>query len=109
MSTTLPVWREQLGPLRYLAVKVARVHGPTHPDMAILSEAIATLAHSAPDDHAGQAVLAQRIRELTGGLYFGFPKGRDVPWDGACNSVRQLFAGLADVVAAIPSANGVQP
>jgi iron-sulfur cluster repair protein YtfE (RIC family) len=100
MSTTTRSWRDDLGPLRYLAVKVARVHGPTHPDMAILSEAIATLARSAEADHAGQAVLAQRIHELTHGFR---------PWDGACNSVRQLFAGLAAVVTHIPSVPGDHP
>ncbi len=89
MTTSLPAeWRETLAPLRYLAAKVARVHGPTHPDMATLSEAVATLADSPDADATAHHALGLRLRELTGDFK---------PWPGACASVHQLFHGLATV------------
>ena len=91
--TTFPPWHDQLAELRYLAAKVARVHGLTHPDTAILSEVVATFADCPRDDHLAHAALAGRIRVLT----------RDFqPWSEACGSVRQLYLGLAHVVNAVP-------
>ena len=94
-----PIWRDQVAQLRYLAVKVARVHGPTHPDMATLAEVVATLADSNAGDHVAHAALAHRLRELTGEFR---------PWSGACGSVHQLFHGLSNVTATI-SATTAEP
>lgn len=94
-----PAWREPIGQLRYLAAKVGRVHGPTHPDMATLAEVVATLADSPADDQAAHAALGRRMRELTGEFK---------PWNGACGSVHQLYQGLAAVAAVLP-ANAVEP
>jgi iron-sulfur cluster repair protein YtfE (RIC family) len=94
MTTTAPpVWRDQIASLRYLAVKVARVHGDTHPSMGTLAEVVATLADSQPDDHAAHVALAHRLRELTWDFH---------PWNGSCHSVRLLFSGLAAVAAVLP-------
>lgn len=92
-TTAQPVWRDQVAQLRYLAVKVARVHGPTHPDMATLAEVVATLADSPATDQAAHAALGRRMRELTGAFR---------PWSGACASVHQLFHGLSAVAATLP-------
>lgn len=93
-TTTQPVWRDQVAQLRYVAVKVARVHGPTHPDMATLSEVVATLADSPASDQVAHAALGKRLRELTGGFR---------PWKGACGSVHQLFHGLSAVADTLPA------
>ncbi|MCK6487352.1 MAG: hypothetical protein L6R48_03255 [Planctomycetes bacterium] len=98
-TTASPVWRDQLAPLRYLAAKVARVHGGSHPAMATLAEVVATLADSQAGDHAAHAALGRRLGELTGGFR---------PWSGACASVHQLFLGLAAVAAALPAAGAEQ-
>lgn len=96
MSTaTIPAWRARIAELRYLAAKVGRVHGGSHPAMATLAEAVATLADSAPADRLAHAALGRRLAELTGGFR---------PWGGACASVHQLFAGLQEVAAALPAA-----
>jgi iron-sulfur cluster repair protein YtfE (RIC family) len=89
-----PAWREPIGQLRYLAAKVGRVHGPTHPDMATLAEVVATLADSPAADQAAHAALGRRMRELTGDFK---------PWSGACGSVYQLFHGLAAVASILPN------
>lgn len=96
MSTPIPAWREQIAALRFLAAKVARVHGPGHPDAAILAEVVNTLADIPANDLAAQAALGQRLAELTGGFH---------PWSGACGSVHQLFSGLKAVAAALPQPN----
>lgn len=89
---TSPPWHDQLAELRYLAAKVGRVHGITHPDTATLSEVVATFADCSSHDHLAHAALAGRIRVLT----------RDFqPWSEACGSVRQLYQGLANVVNAV--------
>lgn len=93
-TPSLPAWRDQVAQLRYLAVKVARVHGPTHPDMIRLAEVVATLANGIVDDHAAQALLGGRLRALTHDFQ---------PWDGSCSSVQQLFHGLSAVAAALPA------
>ncbi|MBN8525136.1 MAG: hypothetical protein J0M02_07360 [Planctomycetes bacterium] len=93
MTTTAPQWRDQASALRYLAAKVARVHGPTHPDMGTLAEVVAALADSRDDDRAAHTALAARLRDLTGGFR---------PWPGACASVHQLFQGLGAVAASLP-------
>ncbi|MEK7411838.1 MAG: hypothetical protein AAB263_00810 [Planctomycetota bacterium] len=91
-SPSQPFWRDQIAQLRYLAVKVARVHGPTHPDMATLAEVVATLADSHADDVAAHVALGKRMHELTEGFH---------PWSGACGSVHQLFHGLSAVAATV--------
>jgi len=91
--TTTPDWREQIAALRFLAHKVARVHGPTHPDAAILAEAVNTLVDTPAADTTAQAALGRRLSELTGGFR---------PWTGACASVHQLFAGLKTVATTLP-------
>ncbi len=99
-SSTQPVWRDEVAQLRYLAVKVARVHGPTHPDMATLAEVVATLADSQATDQAAHAALGKRLRELTGDFR---------PWSGACASVHQLFHGLSTVTDSLPATTPDQP
>ena len=95
MTTTLePIWRDRIAQLRYLAAKVARVHGPTHPDVATLAEVVATLADSPASDRAAHAALARRIRDLTAGFS---------PWRGACASVHQLYLGLSEVATTLPT------
>ena len=101
--TTIPVpaaWRTRAGELRYLAAKVARVHGAAHPDLATLAEAVDTLTACADGDCAGQAALAGRLAALSGGFR---------PWPGACASVHQLFQGLAAVAAELPAQPQEQP
>lgn len=93
--STPPAWRDQIGELRYLAAKVGRVHGTTHPDMAILSEVVATLADSPAKDHVAHLALAQRIKELTHDFQ---------PWSGACASVRSLYQGLSIVSLSVVTA-----
>jgi iron-sulfur cluster repair protein YtfE (RIC family) len=98
-TPAIPAWRDQVAQLRYLAAKVGRVHGASHPDMATLAEVVATLADSQADDRAAHAALNRRLGELTGGFR---------PWSGACASVHQLFHGLAAVAAALPAAGAEQ-
>ncbi len=103
MSTVIPqpaIWREPAAALRFLAAKVARVHGPGHPDAAILAEVVNTLVDTPTADRAAQAALARRMRELTGDFH---------PWPGACASVHQLFLGLKAVTADLPSAAEIEP
>jgi len=100
-TATIPAWRERIAQLRYLAVKVGRVHGPTHPDMATLAEVVATLADSPAGDRAAHTVLGRRLRDLTADFH---------PWPGACASVQQLYAGLRAVAAELPRpSEGNQP
>jgi iron-sulfur cluster repair protein YtfE (RIC family) len=94
-TTSFPAWRDQIAQLRYLAAKVGRVHGPSHPDMATLAEVVVTLADSSADDQAAHAALGRRMRELTAEFH---------PWSGSCASVHQLFQGLSTVTAALPTA-----
>jgi iron-sulfur cluster repair protein YtfE (RIC family) len=93
-TASIPAWRDQIAQLRYLAAKVGRVHGPTHPDMATLAEVVATLADSPADDRAAHAALGRRMRELTADFR---------PWSGSCASVYQLYQGLSAVTAALPA------
>jgi len=93
MTTAIPIWREQIAALRFLAHKVARVHGPTHPDAAILAEVVNTLVDTPIADTAAQAALGRRLSELTSGFK---------PWAGSCASVHQLFAGLKTVATSLP-------
>jgi iron-sulfur cluster repair protein YtfE (RIC family) len=93
-TTSIPAWRDQIFQLRYLAAKVGRVHGPTHPDMATLAEVVATLADSPEDDRVAHAALGHRMRELTADFR---------PWSGSCASVHQLYQGLFAVTAALPA------
>ena len=93
MSTEIPIWREQTAALRFLAAKVARVHGPGHPEAAMLSEVVNTLVDTPTADTTAQAALARRMSELTGGFR---------PWQGGCASVHQLFLGLKNVAALLP-------
>ena len=95
MTAPIPAtaaWREQLSALRFLAAKVARVHGPTHPDAAIIAEVVNALTDTPAVDLDTQAALGRRLDELTGGFH---------PWPGSCGSVHQLFAGLKSVAAAM--------
>ena len=96
MIAPIPVtatWREQLSALRFLAAKVARVHGPTHPDAAIIAELVNALSDTPAVDMDTQAALVRRLDALTGGFH---------PWSGSCGSVHQLFTGLKSVAAALP-------
>lgn len=73
----------ELGRLRFLATKVAMVHGHAHPAMAALSGIVTRVAEApqraiAADDRAA-------IAQLTASY---------VPWPDACGSVRALFDGL---------------
>ena len=94
-TSAIPAWRDQIAQLRYLAVMVARVHGPTHPAMATLSQVVVALADSSLGDQVAHVALGRRLGELTGDFH---------PWNGACGSVFQLYAGLKTVAAALPKA-----
>lgn len=91
-----PIWREGARELRYLAEKVARVHGDTHPEVAVLAEVVASLADDSGDLAAARALLP-RLRQLTDDFR---------PWRGSCASVWQLFTGLEQVAVHIPDAEG---
>ena len=96
MTAPIPAtatWREQLSALRFLAAKVARVHGPTHPDAAIIAHVVNTLIDTPAVDMDTQAALSRRLDELTGGFH---------PWPGSCGSVHLLFTGLKAVAVALP-------
>ncbi len=93
MTTPIPVWGEQIAALRFLAHRVARVHGPTHSDAVTLAEVVNALADTPIIDRAAQIVLGRRLRELTEDFQ---------PWAGSCGSVCQLYAGLASVASALP-------
>ena len=93
MVTNLPLWREHLASLRYLAAKVAGVHGSSHPDTAVLASVMGILVDAPSADALVQRALGQRIAILTNDFQ---------PWAGACGSVQRLFAGLKAVVAALP-------
>lgn len=92
-AATTDAWREYLTALRFLAAKVAQVHGPTHPDVAILAEVVNTLAATPAADIAALAALGHRLDALTDGFR---------PWPGSCASVQRLYAGLKAVAAALP-------
>jgi hemerythrin-like domain-containing protein len=91
-TQTPPVWQQQAGALRYLAEKVGRVHGESHPQVAILAEVVASLA-DAGDDLATARALAPRLAELTDDF---------TPWQGSCASVWQLFTGLGELARELP-------
>jgi regulator of cell morphogenesis and NO signaling len=108
--------RSELPRLRFLADKVAMVHGPTHPAMGELARIVDTLAqdvaaHATKEDevvfaavlaghhdglaapittlcheHERHARLIAEARRLCDGFR---------PWSGACGSVQRLFQGLA--------------
>ena len=73
----------ELGRLRFLATKVAMVHGQSQPAMVALSAIVTRVAEAPqrtiePDD---RAALTQLTANFT-------------PWPSACGSVRALFDGL---------------
>ncbi|MEK7415379.1 MAG: hypothetical protein AAB263_18890 [Planctomycetota bacterium] len=86
-------WQHEAGALRFLAAKVARVHGPTHPDVATLATVVDALAVTKPSDTQALSTMGGRLRELTGEFK---------PWEGACGSVHQLFAGLKGIAQELP-------
>lgn len=92
-ASTTP-WRDQLAELRYLAAKVAHVHGATHPELLLLAKTVTALAESPLDHPDHHGVLGARLCTLTNSF---------TPWSGACGSVDQLFNGLSAVVAALPA------
>ena len=92
--TTTSDDRPDLGSLRYLAAKVARVHGALHPDLPVLAEVVGAMADGPVSDHQGRRALAARMRALTGDFK---------PWAGACGSVYQLFHELSAVVSEVES------
>jgi iron-sulfur cluster repair protein YtfE (RIC family) len=74
----------ELARLRFLARKVALVHGTSHPRMQELAAVVGAVA-----DHPEQPTAAgtrERLAVLT---------DRFQPWPEACGSVRALFSGLA--------------
>lgn len=110
----LPLGHE-LPSLRFMAQKVAQVHGPGHPAAAELGQEVRALA-----DHA-EAWLALESREilprLSPGALGTIPVTRSKmkeghekrkeamarirvltesyrPWEGACDTVARLYAGL---------------
>jgi hemerythrin-like domain-containing protein len=87
-----PLWQQQAGALRYLAEKVGRVHGESHPQVAILAEVVASLADAGDDVETARA-LAPRLAELTDHF---------TPWQGSCASVWQLFTGLGELARELP-------
>lgn len=69
--------------LRFLARKVALVHGPHRPQLADLAELVERLAQTpevaiADADAAEATILTDDFR----------------PWHGACGSVQALYGGL---------------
>jgi len=94
-----PAWQQQAGALRYLAEKVGRVHGQSHPQVAILAEVVASLA-DAGDDAATAQALAPRLATLTDNF---------TPWQGSCASVWQLFTGLGELAQTLPGASVAAP
>lgn len=86
--------------LRFMAQKVAQVHGPNHPPAVALGEIVARLCDSAeafrkaktPANAAPLPALLASVRELTDAF---------TPWEGACGTVRRLYTGLAELDAAI--------
>jgi iron-sulfur cluster repair protein YtfE (RIC family) len=93
MPDDLPDPRDLFTGLRFLAAKVAAVHGASHPETAALAEAVSALAQPPPDDPTRQAALGRRIAIMTNDF---------TPWVGSCGSVQRLFAGLKIAVGAIP-------
>lgn len=85
-------WQRKAGELRFLAHKVANRHGPEHPDMPILAEAVEHLADSGKATDA--RALVPRLRQLTNDF---------TPWPGACASVWQLLYGLKEAVELVPT------
>lgn len=76
----------ELGRLRFLATKVAMVHGAAHPDMTTLAAILQRVA-STPDTPIStndRAAFAALTSDYT-------------PWPAACGSVQGLFAGLREL------------
>lgn len=92
MATTVHDWREHLVSLRYLAAKVAAVHGPSHPDVQVLANVVSDLADAPCVDANVLTAVARRMANLTNDFQ---------PWAGACGSVQCLYAGLKVMVATI--------
>jgi iron-sulfur cluster repair protein YtfE (RIC family) len=82
-------WLDDAAGANFLAAKVARVHGPTHPAMVELSAIVAEL--SAGRDAAGSRA---RLEQLTDGF---------APWPGACASVHRLYADLRALAGQLPA------
>lgn len=76
----------ELGRLRFLATKVAMVHGSTHPDMTTLAAILQRVANT-PD-----AAIAANDRGAFAALTTNY-----TPWPAACGSVQGLFAGLREL------------
>jgi hypothetical protein len=86
-----------LPPLDTLAERVARVHGPSQPQLLVLRESYLSLAVALDklaqrrDEAAAALDAARQLRQIRGLTQ------RYTPPAGACRSYRSLFAGLSEL------------
>jgi hemerythrin-like domain-containing protein len=78
-------WRQDAVALRYLADKVARRHGATHPHVEVLADLLGSLADEGLVNQSQARSLAEQLAALTDDFH---------PWPEACASVYQLYAGV---------------
>lgn len=86
--------------LRFMAHKVAQVHGDSHPDMVKLAPVVDHLVDLASARWLADPIAA--VSAISVPLETLLTEARSLtatyqPWEGSCGTVRRLFEGLSKI------------